>query len=102
MIAPASLPFHFHPEAEREYVAAIAWGLDHDARWASRLESAVNHAIARICRLPASGSPYLHGTRRVVLHKLPYSVVYREANQAIQVLAIAHAKRRPGYWRERM
>jgi len=45
---------------------------------------------------------YLHGTRKYVLDRFPYSVVYRELPSVIQVLAIAHGRRRPGYWKNRL
>lgn len=40
---------------------------------------------------------YLHGTRRVLLVRFPYLVVYREEPARILVVAVAHARRRPGY-----
>lgn len=46
--------------------------------------------------------PYVHGTRRILLHRFPYFIVFRELLHEIQVIAIAHAKRRPGYWTPRV
>jgi plasmid stabilization system protein ParE len=46
--------------------------------------------------------PYLHGTRRVILKRYPFSVVLRERLHDIQIIAVAHAKRRPGYWTKRI
>jgi hypothetical protein len=34
-----------------------------------------------------------------VLRRFPFTIVYREAAQGIEVIAVAHAKRRPAYWR---
>jgi len=45
---------------------------------------------------------YLHGTRRAILHRYPFSVVFRERLQDIQIIAVAHAKRRPAYWAKRI
>lgn len=39
-----------------------------------------------------------HGTRRATLHRFPFIVVFREGTGLIDVVVIAHAKRRPGYW----
>ena len=39
--------------------------------------------------------------RRALLHDFPYSVIYRETLYEVQILAIAHGKRRPAYWRSR-
>ena len=40
-------------------------------------------------------------TRRVLVSRFPYQVVYRLAEDQIEVVAIAHLKRRPGYWKHR-
>lgn len=46
--------------------------------------------------------PFLHGTRQVILERYPFSVVFRERLHDIQIIAVAHAKRRPGYWAKRV
>ena len=40
-------------------------------------------------------------TRRVLVVRFPYQVVYRLDQDEIVVVAIAHLKRRPGYWQHR-
>jgi toxin ParE1/3/4 len=45
---------------------------------------------------------YLAGTRRALLRRYPYLVVFRELPDCIQVFAIAHGSRRPGYWFRRL
>jgi hypothetical protein len=37
----------------------------------------------------------------VRLTRFPYLVVYREDATRILVVAVAHEKRKPGYWRKR-
>lgn len=44
---------------------------------------------------------YLVETRRYLLKRFPFLVVYRQRDGAIQVIAVAHGCRRPGYWRDR-
>jgi hypothetical protein len=41
------------------------------------------------------------GTRRYLLKRYPYAVIYRELDDLIWVVAVAHGKRRPGYWKSR-
>jgi plasmid stabilization system protein ParE len=80
------------------------------ARWyAERSESAaaafveeLEHAIAAIQRMPATWPSFDHGTRRFLLKRFPYSVVYRTDDQRIVIVAVAHAHRRPAYWRGRI
>ena len=42
------------------------------------------------------------GTRRIVLRRFPYIVVFREATDGAEIIAVAHGHRRPGYWRDRL
>ena len=58
----------------------------------------VDRILAAPERWPAG--PY--GTRKFLLHRFPFAVVYRELPSAIQVLAVAHGHRRPGYWKTRI
>ena len=58
-------------------------------------------AVDVVRERPGLFAPYLHGTRRVVLDRYPFLVIYRELPRKIQIVAVAHAKRRPGYWAKR-
>jgi toxin ParE1/3/4 len=42
---------------------------------------------------PELGTPWVSGTRRFVLRRFPFNIVYH-----LFIIAIAHQKRRPGYW----
>jgi toxin ParE1/3/4 len=50
--------------------------------------------------VPAPGSS--HTLRRVALRRFPFSVVYTKTTVRLEVLAVAHMKRRPLYWLERV
>jgi toxin ParE1/3/4 len=65
--------------------------------------SEIDHAISSILEAPRRW-PTLEGEcRRIALVRFPYFIVYREkGNNLIQVLAVAHGRRRPGYWRMRL
>jgi len=39
------------------------------------------------------------GLRAVVLERFPFKVLYRVSSNVIVVVAVAHDRRRPGYWR---
>jgi hypothetical protein len=51
--------------------------------------------------MPSVGSPYRHGTRRVFPRHFPHAVVYREGADSLIIIAVAHFRREPGYWRRR-
>jgi hypothetical protein len=44
-----------------------------------------------------------HDTRRVPLQRFPFKVVYRwdPGDEVVRIVAIAHGKRRDGYWHNR-
>jgi hypothetical protein len=35
------------------------------------------------------------------VHRFPFAVIYRHDDRMIQVIAVMHLKRQPGYWRSR-
>ncbi len=39
---------------------------------------------------------------RILLTGFPYAVVYVEHEQAVHVIAVAHFKKKPGYWKKRL
>lgn len=89
-------PLRYHPEADREVEAEAEWYEFRSAEAAELFVLQLGDAIERIAGSPAAWPTYLFGTRRALLHKFPLSVVYREQANEIQIIAIAHAKRRPG------
>jgi len=36
------------------------------------------------------------------MKRFPFAIIYRDTPEAIQVIAIAHGHRRPGYWKKRI
>jgi plasmid stabilization system protein ParE len=95
-------PFHFHPAADIEIDAAYAWYLEESLQAAKGFSEELYPAVNRVQAMPQLYPRYLYGTQRLVLHKYPFSVVFRELQDEIQIIAVAHAKRRPGYWQKRL
>jgi plasmid stabilization system protein ParE len=62
----------------------------------------LDHAIDRIGQNPEQCPPRDFGTCRVVLRRFPFVIVFREAATGVEIIAIAHGRRRPGYLRERL
>ena len=77
------------------YYEAIQVGLG------KRFQQSVEAAVELATSLPFAGSPHKHGTRRVFPKKFPFSVVYLVAENEIVIFAVAHFKRKPGYWKSR-
>ncbi|MBI3933914.1 MAG: type II toxin-antitoxin system RelE/ParE family toxin [Acidobacteria bacterium] len=91
----------FHPEAIAEAHAAAEWYRQRSAGAADRFLEELDRAVEMIAGAPLRWLDYRHGTRRFLLRRFPFSVVYREAGGTLQVIAVAHARRKPGYWKVR-
>ena len=90
-------PSWLHPEAIKEARAARERYLERSAEVADAFMAELDAAIERIEQGPSRWPPYLGGTRRYLLHRFPFFVVFREAALRIEIVAVAHARRRPGY-----
>jgi len=90
-----------HPDAIAEAKAAYEWYVNRNLSAANAFISELDHAISQIQTGPERWTIHLHGTRKFLLRRFPYGVVYRITESAIQVIAVAHGRRRPGYWKSR-
>ncbi len=73
-----------------------------DARLASDFIDELFRALTEIEAHPLAAPLYLFGTRIYRLRRFPYLIIYDVMNSLIQVIAVAHVKRAPGYWRRRL
>ncbi|MGA2169914.1 MAG: type II toxin-antitoxin system RelE/ParE family toxin [Terracidiphilus sp.] len=93
----------YHPAARREIEAAYTLYARQSVQAADGFYEELLPALDRLHERPRLYPPHLYGTQRVVLHQFPFSVIYyRELLHEIQIVAVAHAKRRPGYWAKRL
>jgi plasmid stabilization system protein ParE len=95
------LDLEFHPSAVAEARAARRWYARRSAAVAQRFLDEPDRAVERIVDAPARWPVYVHETRVCSLERFPYLVVYRAAGSQVLVIAVAHARRRPGYWNRR-
>jgi plasmid stabilization system protein ParE len=55
----------------------------------------------RILDSPYATPEIESGIRKLVLAKFPYNLIYEADDDAVLILAVAHQRRRPHYWRDR-
>lgn len=93
----------FRPAAAREFAADFRYyEKDHPGR-GIRFVAAVDAALRQIAAAPSRFAIlYEPDIRSVKVKRFPYRVVYVVVDDAIDVIAVAHAKRRPGYWRRKL
>ncbi|MBI3694311.1 MAG: type II toxin-antitoxin system RelE/ParE family toxin [Acidobacteria bacterium] len=92
----------FLEEATAEAQAARRWYAERSQTAADAFMEELDHAIARIEDFPEGWSPHIGGTRRYILRRFPFSIVYRLRGAETEVVAVAHHGRRPGYWKGRI
>jgi toxin ParE1/3/4 len=95
-------PIRVHPEAQHEAEAAVEWYGQRSPHAARRLVTELRSALERIQQAPKQFPKLAFDIRRMVLGRFPYVIVFRETKTEIEIVAIAHGRRRPGYWRERL
>lgn len=87
-----------HPAAEEDAVSAHAWYAGRSPTAAAQFLINLDIAMGRILDSPNRWPRVLRAYRRFILPKFPFSVVYRTVGEEVQVIAIAHHRRRPRYW----
>jgi plasmid stabilization system protein ParE len=90
-----------HSEAQVEIEEAFERYRQESPLTADRFLAEIGLSLKRIATNPKLYPSYTKNTRRRVLGSFPFSVVYREKEDIILIVAIAHAKRREGYWKKR-
>jgi toxin ParE1/3/4 len=90
-----------HPDAYQELVQARDWYEERVAGLGEKFFLEVESAVLSIQDSPESWPNYVRGAKRFLVHRFPFAIIYRHDDKTIQVIAIMHLKRRPGYWRSR-
>lgn len=84
--------------AQQDIADAFHWYLERNALAADGFRAEVVDAIDRIAIDPLSRAADDEGHRRRALRRFPYSVIFEVAGDTVTVWAVAHHRRRPGYW----
>lgn len=92
----------FHPDSVDELIAAGDWYRERSELAARAFALEFEHAIKRIRQAPYRYPVYLSDTRRLILPRFPFAVIYRVDEVVIEIVAVAHHKRKPGYWKTRL
>jgi plasmid stabilization system protein ParE len=80
---------------------ANAWYEARSLRAAAAFAAELEHAVARVREAPERWPRIAGSARRYVFPRFPFSLVYRVARTDIEVIAVAHHSRKPGYWTTR-
>lgn len=95
--------FELDDFAEEEFYNIVDYYKRFDQELSTDFIQEFDQAVNQLIAFPKAGNPYLHQTRRAILNRFPYAIVYKIYDEEIIVAhAVMHMKRKPDYWQERL
>ena len=91
-----------HPLASRELEEATLFYEQRVVGLGRRFLSSVEKAIEQVLLFPEAAPLLGETVRQRTLNRFPYSLFYTFEKDAIFFVAIAHQKREPMYWKDRL
>ncbi|MDP9360218.1 MAG: type II toxin-antitoxin system RelE/ParE family toxin [Acidobacteriota bacterium] len=89
-------------DARRELLEACDYYDDHRRGYGQLFAEAVEHELGLLMEFPSIGKSVGAAVHRRTLSDWPYSIYYRLRDEELIIIAVAHHRRRPGYWRSRL
>ena len=94
--------FLFHPRANEEFDDAVQYYEDCQPGLGLEFAEEVFAAIGRISEYPDAWSVMSKSTRRGLVNRFPYGVIFQVKSGMLRIIAVANLHRRPDYWRDRV
>jgi plasmid stabilization system protein ParE len=94
--------FFFHPEAKAEFDGAVDFYEQSQPGLGLEFAEEVYATIARMIQYPDAWTEMSKNSRRCIVNRFPYGLVYQIKANDLRIIAVAHLHRRPGYWKKRM
>ncbi len=94
--------FYLHPQAETELDDAISYYDNCEFGLGLEFAEEIYSAIGRICEYPDASQRISKNTRRCLVNRFPYGVVFQVKSKAIRIIAVANLHKRPNYWGKRI
>lgn len=92
----------FLDPAEAEIDEAVAYFDQQLQGLGDRFQREIERTVAVITQHPDIGSPVTRRIRKFRVRKFKYNVVYVADRDELVIIAVAHYKKRPRYWRRRI
>jgi len=92
----------YHQGAVTDVKSAMAWYRGRSPKAASDFIEELDWAVETIREAPERWPLGNSNTRRFLLWRFPFSIIYSEQEAVIIIWAVAHTSRRPEYWARRL
>ena len=94
--------FLFHPQADDEFDQAVRYYENCQPGLGLEFAEEVYATVVRISEYPAAWSPLSKNTRRCLVNRFPFGVIFQIKPDILRIVAVANLHRRPGYWKNRI
>jgi toxin ParE1/3/4 len=91
----------YHPEALVELRESADYYSARSLRASQQFAAAVDRAVDAIHAEPFRFGRVNNADRARRVERFPFQIIYRVLGDVLFIVAVAHAKRRPGYWKRR-
>lgn len=92
----------FTEAARIDFTDAIKWYDAEAPEIADRFQNAIDEIVQRIEDNPRQFAPSSYNTRRAIVRRFPYLLIFREQSDACYVVAVFHMRRNPTIWQKRV
>jgi len=93
--------FYFHEDAQRELDKAVEYYEDCQVGLGLEFAQEVYAAIARVIQFPDAWAPMSRNTRRCLVNRFPFGIIYQVKSRDVRIIAVADLRRGPQYWGDR-
>ena len=91
----------FHPEARTELIESIRYYESQQPGLGPRFLEAIMEALRRIQAHPDRYRVVFAIWRQCRIPRFPFGIIYRVADRRVEIMAVMHLRRKPGYWQHR-
>ena len=91
----------FLDEASDEAMQAYQYYEDRQSGLGTAFRTALEAALLRVEARPMSCPAIDADTRKCRLQRFPYNLLFRLLDERVLIIAVAHDRRKPGYWHKR-
>ena len=94
--------YSFHPKALLEAEEAAKFYEENQEGLGNRFIESLIDAVNRIRRNPLLYQKIHKNIRKCRMLRFPYGVIFRAQKDMVEIIAVMHLKRKPGYWKSRI
>ncbi len=94
--------YQFLPEAEEEMNEAARFYEGRSEGLGEDFLAEVEHTVESMLAFPKGAPVVSKNLRRRILRRFPFGLLYAIEAEKLVIVAVAHLKRRPGYWKDRI